>query len=398
MDRVGEVNINNQGLKMTIVEYINSKDISVQFEDGIIVKHKRYELFKDGKIKHPNSKQYNFNNRVGEENINNKGFKMIIINYINNNHIDIQFEDGTIVYNKKYCHFKDGKIKHPLYDNNGCLIINNTEKSMDSISIPEKFMLSILKQLDIDYIYQLNHKKFQWCNNFRYDFYLPEYNTIIETHGGQHYDKNKGWDDDLYTIQMNDLFKYKCAKNHIDNYIVIDCRYSKFNWLKENTIKELEVYFDLTKINWELAWEESQNSLCVKTWELWNNGLCVGDIVDELKIGRTAVVRYLKIGKELDKCNYDVEESRRRGRCKIKGRNNWKTMPVMCLNTKRIFVTIDEGAKFYNIKSKTNITKCCKGERKYCGKLEDGTELVWRYVKWNHNKRYKLLNDTMDNM
>ena len=73
-------------------------------------------------------------------------------------------------------------------------------------------------------------------------------------------------------------------------------------------------------------------------------------------------------------------------------------MPVMCLNTKRIFVTIDEGAKFYNIKSKTNITKCCKGERKYCGKLEDGTELVWRYVKWNHNKKYKLLNDTMDNM
>lgn len=69
MDRVGEVNINNQGLKMTIIEYINSKDISVQFEDGIIVKHKRYELFKDGKIKHPNSKQYNFNNRVGEENI-----------------------------------------------------------------------------------------------------------------------------------------------------------------------------------------------------------------------------------------------------------------------------------------------------------------------------------------
>ena len=204
--------------------------------------------------------------------------------------------------------------------------------------------------------------------------------------------------DDLYTIQMNDLFKYKCAKNHIDNYIVIDCRYSKFNWLKENTIKELEVYFDLTKINWKLAWEESQNSLCVKTWELWNNGLCVGDIVDELKIGRTAVVRYLKIGKELDKCNYDVEESRKRGRYKVKGRNNWKTMPVMCLNTKRIFVTIDEGAKFYNIKSKTNITKCCKGERKYCGKLEDGTELVWRYVKWNHNKKYKILNDTMDSM
>lgn len=47
---------------------------------------------------------------------------------------------------------------------------------------------------------------------------------------------------------------------------------------------------------------------------------------------------------------------------------------------------------------KTINSICCKGERKYCGKLEDGTELVWRYVKWNHNKKYKILNDTMDNM
>lgn len=397
MNRVGEINYNNQGYKMTIIEYINSKDINIQFEDGVIVEHKRYELFKNGKIAHPNEKKYNFNNRVGEENINNKGFKMTIINYINNNNIDIQFEDGTIVYNKKYCHFKNGKIKHPLYDNNGCLITNNDKNSMDGISIPEKFMLSILKQLNIDYIYQLTNKNFKWCNSFKYDFYLPKYNIIIETHGGQHYDNKRGWEE-LDKTKMNDLFKYKCAKNHVDNYIVIDCRYSKFNWLKNNVIKELDEYFDLSNINWELAWEESQKSKCVEAWKLWNSGMCIEDIIDKLKIGRSAINRYLKIGNELNKCNYNIEESRKRGRCKVKGRNNYNIAPVICLNTKRIFVTIDEGAKFYNIKSKTNITKCCKGERKSCGKLEDGTKLVWKYVKINHNKKYKILNDTMDNM
>ena len=157
-------------------------------------------------------------------------------------------------------------------------------------------------------------------------------------------------------------------------------------------------YFDLSNINWNLAWEECQNSLCVKAWELWNSGMCIEDMADKLKIGRGAINRYLKIGNELNKCNYNTEESRKRGRCKVKGRNNYNIAPVICLNTKRIFVTIDEGAKFYNIKSKTNITKCCKGERKSCGKLEDGTKLVWKYVKINHNKKYKILNDTIDKM
>ena len=42
---------------------------------------------------------------------------------------------------------------------------------------------------------------------------------IIETHGEQHYIENKAnyWKP-LEQEQMNDLFKYKCAKNHINNF------------------------------------------------------------------------------------------------------------------------------------------------------------------------------------
>ena len=328
--------------------------------------------------------------RIGEKNFNNKGFLMTIINYINNNNIDIQFEDGTIVYNKKYCHFKNGKIKHPLYDNNGCLITNNDKNSMDGISIPEKFMLSILKQLNINYIYQLTNKNFKWCGYFKYDFYLPKYNIIIETHGGQHYDNKRGWEE-LDKTKMNDLFKYKCAKNHVDNYIIIDCRYSKFNWLKNNVIKELNEYFDLSNINWELAWEESQNSLCVETWELWNKGLCISGIENKLKISKNTILIYLNRGNELNRCNYNISESRKRGRCKVKGRYNCNATPIICLTTKRIFYTACEGAEYYNIKSSANISKCCTRERKSCGKLSDGTPLVWRYIIWRHDKKYRIL-------
>ena len=53
-------------------------------------------------------------NRVGEENINNQGEKMTIIAYRGAKDIDVQFEDGIIVYNRDYANFKKGKIKNTV--------------------------------------------------------------------------------------------------------------------------------------------------------------------------------------------------------------------------------------------------------------------------------------------
>ena len=49
--KVGDVNINKQGLKMEIIAYRKYKDIDVQFEDGTIVKNRQYGDFKKGCIK-----------------------------------------------------------------------------------------------------------------------------------------------------------------------------------------------------------------------------------------------------------------------------------------------------------------------------------------------------------
>ena len=260
----------------------------------------------------------------------------------------------------------------------------------DGISIPEKFMSNILRQLNINYIYQLVKSDFKWCGYFKYDFYLPKYNMIIETHGEQHYIENKTnhWRT-LEEEQWNDLFKYKCAKNHVDNYIVIDCRHSTLEWLKENIIKELKDYFDLNNLDWELAWEESQNSNVIKCWELWNSGIYntieIGKI---LNLDSHTVVKYLKRGYELGRCNYTVDESRKEKGKRNSGKNNYKSRGVICITSNRIFYSLKEGAVHYNINVK-NLCKCCQGERNYCGKLEDGTKLVWRYINWNHNKKYR---------
>ena len=372
-NRVGEENINNQGLKMIIIEYRNSNDIDVKFEDGYIKKTK-YCHFKDGCVKNPNYNDSQAIDRTGETNINNQGLKMIIIKYKNRTHVDIQFEDGTIVYNRGYRDFKNGSINHPTmfslastnpklaqrladdernnmsfedfynipsYSNQyfyttcprcGMPIknkhkINNMqnyniycEYCSDTSSISEKFMIEILKQLKINYQYQLTKKHFKWCNEFKYDFYIPSLNMIIETNGIQHYieTKTNNWKT-LEEEQWNDLFKYKCAKYHIDKYIVIDCRHSTLEWLKENIIKELNKYIDLSNIDWELAWEESQNSNVIKCWELWNKGYRVMEIVKELDLDKATVRKYLKRGYECGKCDYTVETSR-----KQKGKNGVK--------------------------------------------------------------------------
>lgn len=53
------------------------------------------------------------NTRIGQENYNNQGCFMTIIAYRNSMDIDVQFEDGTVITNKRYCDFKKGIIKNP---------------------------------------------------------------------------------------------------------------------------------------------------------------------------------------------------------------------------------------------------------------------------------------------
>ena len=51
--------------------------------------------------------------RIGERNMANNGLIMTIIAYRGESDIDIEFEDGTIVTNKKYSNYANGQIEHP---------------------------------------------------------------------------------------------------------------------------------------------------------------------------------------------------------------------------------------------------------------------------------------------
>lgn len=42
--------------------------------------------------------------------------------------------------------------------------------------------------------------------------------------------------------------------------------------------------------------------------------------------------------------------------------------------------------------NKGGISRSINEKRNYCGKLEDGSKLVWKRINWKHNKFYKINN------
>lgn len=112
---IGETNRATNGQMMTIIAWRGKQFCDVQFEDGTIVMNKRYGNFREGSIPNPNFTvdDYRAQLRTGATNRANNGLMMTIIRYIDANHVDIQFEDGVIVKNKLYLHFLNGNIKHP---------------------------------------------------------------------------------------------------------------------------------------------------------------------------------------------------------------------------------------------------------------------------------------------
>ena len=110
--RIGKTVISKNGMKMTIIAYRNSKDIDIKFENGAIAKHRSYSNFIKGSISYPVNLA---KTRIGETSITKNNLKMTIIAYRKNNDIDIQFEDGTIVKHKSYACFLEGSIEYPEY-------------------------------------------------------------------------------------------------------------------------------------------------------------------------------------------------------------------------------------------------------------------------------------------
>ena len=195
-----------------------------------------------------------------------------------------------------------------LIDNKGH--IRRCDFCGDKISIGEKFIGILLKELNIDYIKELGKTTFDWCNNYKYDFYF-EFNNesyIIETHGEQHY-RDIGKGRSLEEEQLNDKIKKEIAlKNNINNYIVLDCRKDeniKNNILNSNLIKIIKE----KNICWEEIYHKCFQPILFEVCKQWNEKGNTREnllnICDNFKISEFKARKLLKTGESINICKYD---------------------------------------------------------------------------------------------
>ena len=139
IDRMGEVNRAANGMLMKIIACRGSNDIDIQFEDGTIVYNRTYSSFKSGSIRNPNlikKKKSNKSEKIlGKETLNHHGFNMKIVNVRSSASIDVQFDDGTVVKDKTYRDFLNGSIENPNLIWSNLNVIGKKGVSKEGLSI-----------------------------------------------------------------------------------------------------------------------------------------------------------------------------------------------------------------------------------------------------------------------
>lgn len=110
--RVGERRKMNNGLYATVIKYRNSKDIDVQFDDGVVVRHKYYHTYLHGSVGHPNISNHK-KSYVGVTRVMNNGMLATVIRSDGSQDVDIQFEDGIVLEHREISSFMRGEVAHP---------------------------------------------------------------------------------------------------------------------------------------------------------------------------------------------------------------------------------------------------------------------------------------------
>lgn len=233
------------------------------------------------------------------------------------------------------------------------MLVNNLAKTgfhcsycSDGITYPNKFIRNLLKQLKVNY---LPEKSFKWSKSRVYDEYLPEFNMIIENHGAQHYEDCAFFRKTLEEQQENDKLKMELAiTNDIDNYIVLDCRESTLEWVK-NSIMNSELpkilHFNETDIDWnECHLYASTNQKIKEICEAWKTNNCITELAKQFKHVKHTISNYLEIGAKCGYCDFQKSDDSKNGR---QYSSQWKSKPIYCVTDDIYFFSKKECDKYY---------------------------------------------------
>lgn len=167
----------------------------------------------------------------------------------------------------------------------------------DGQSYPNKFMYSLLKQLNI--IFKSEYSP-EWIKPRRFDFYIPSKKIIIEMDGEFHFRDNGMNGITAEESQKIDTGKDRKAFEHEIYVIRINSKFSKLKSIKDNILEsKLSEIFNLSNIDWLKCEEFALNNLIRKVYDLKRNDpqITTQQLVSIMDLSNVTILKYLKKGK-----------------------------------------------------------------------------------------------------
>lgn len=243
----------------------------------------------------------------------------------------------------------------------------------DHISYPNKFLRELFKQLNLNFNCE---KTFNWSDNKLYDFYIIDDDIIVEAHGIQHYEErnfSKIGGRTLKEEQENDKLKEKIAhENDIKHYIVIDCRKSQLEWIKNSVMNsklpEL-LNFKEEDIDWMSCHENCLKTIIKEVCEYWDKSKIktITEISNHFNMDVHTISEYLEKGSKLGWCEYEKNNKYYR----YKAVSMAKSKPIYCYELDIYFRTRNECESYF---------RTYLNDQKFNGKY------LYHYI--NDNKKY----------
>ena len=238
----------------------------------------------------------------------------------------------------------------------------------DGISYPNKYMRNLLIQLKEEFEQEYMP---DWIKPKRYDFYIPSKNLIIEMDGNLgHGRKTIDGRTPKETLEI-DKYKDSIANQHGLDVVRIDCIESDSDYIKNNILNsKLSTLFDLSNVDFLLCNKYAYSSLKMKVCDIWNQYHEMGNILQETKLPRETIIRYLKDCTKYGLCDYDPKlQMKRSGKRNIYKACFSNSIKIICTTTGEIFNSIADAYRWlgYNPDGHT-IQDNCKGKQKTAGK------------------------------
>lgn len=219
----------------------------------------------------------------------------------------------------------------------------------------EYIMGNLLSFLNIDYIKEFGKSYASWTSEYRYDFYIKDYNSIIEVHGTQHYKKDNIWHyrkDGRSSEEIDTAKKELAIKNGISKYYEIewDNPSIMYESLKETGLIN-DMLVGLTKELFDEVcskrYFDELNEICEEYKSILStNGARLSSLSLKFKYSMPTIRKKLRIAKDLGLIEYSDEEI---GCLSRTSQRQFEYTVVSNLGIEKVFYNIKDINSYYGM-------------------------------------------------